>query len=53
MTGAAAVHEAEARLQAILKAVVVGGRTQDPASLPGGGAVVERVHHHRRAGAAV
>jgi len=36
MTGAAAVHEAEARLQAILKAVVVGGRTQDPASLPGG-----------------
>jgi PBSX family phage portal protein len=32
----AAAHEAEARLQTILKAVVVGGRTQDPASRPGG-----------------
>jgi len=32
----AAVHEAEARLQTILKAVVVGAKTQDPASRPGG-----------------
>jgi len=33
---AAAPHEADARVQAILKAVVVGARVQDPASLPGG-----------------
>jgi len=32
----AVVHEAEARLQTILKAVVVGAKTQDPASRPGG-----------------
>jgi len=32
----AAVHEAEARLQTILKAVVVSAKTQDPASRPGG-----------------
>ena len=32
----AAAREAERRLQAILKAVVVGARTQDPASRPGG-----------------
>ena len=36
MTGANAVYKAEERLQAILQAVVVGGLTQDPASLPGG-----------------
>ncbi len=29
-------HQAEERLQSILKAVVVGADTQDPASLPGG-----------------
>jgi len=33
---AAAVHKAEARLQTILKAVVVSAKTQDPASRPGG-----------------
>jgi hypothetical protein len=32
----AAVHQAEARLQTILKAVMVGARAQDPASRPGG-----------------
>lgn len=31
-----AVHEAEQRLQTILKAVVVGARVQDPASRPAG-----------------
>ena len=36
MSDTAAVHEAEARLQTILKAVVVGAKTQDPASRPGG-----------------
>ena len=36
MNDTAAVHEAEARLQTILKAVVVGAKTQDPASRPGG-----------------
>ncbi len=36
MTEPAAAREAERRLQAILKAVVVGARTQDPASRPGG-----------------
>jgi len=36
MTEAACVHEAEARLQTILKAVVVGARAGDPASRPGG-----------------
>ncbi len=36
MTEAARVHEAEARLQTILKAVVVGARAGDPASRPGG-----------------
>ncbi|HPM53157.1 MAG TPA: hypothetical protein PK282_13085, partial [Rhodoglobus sp.] len=36
MSDTAAVHEAEARLQTILKAVVVGAQTQDPASRPGG-----------------
>ena len=35
MTGADSVYKAEERLQAILKVVVVGGLTQDPASLPG------------------
>jgi len=33
---AAAAHQAEARLQTILKAVVVSAKTQDPASRPGG-----------------
>jgi len=33
---AAVAHEVDARLQTILKAVVVGARTQDPASRPGG-----------------
>ncbi|MCL2726706.1 MAG: phage portal protein, partial [Polyangiaceae bacterium] len=32
MTTPAAVHNAEERLQTILKAVVVGARVQDPAS---------------------
>jgi len=36
VSATAAVHEAEARLQTILKAVVVGAKTQDPASRPGG-----------------
>ena len=36
MSETAVVHEAEARLQTILKAVVVGAKTQDPASRPGG-----------------
>ena len=36
MSDTAAVHEAEARLQTILKAVVVSAKTQDPASRPGG-----------------
>lgn len=36
MTEAARVHQAEERLQAILKAVVVGARAGDPASRPGG-----------------
>ncbi|MCA9633105.1 MAG: phage portal protein [Myxococcales bacterium] len=36
MTEAARVHEAEERLQTILKAVVVGARAGDPASRPGG-----------------
>ncbi|MFZ5787446.1 MAG: phage portal protein [Acidobacteriota bacterium] len=36
MSDTAVVHEAEARLQTILKAVVVGAKTQDPASRPGG-----------------
>ncbi len=36
MTEAARVHEADARLQTILKAVVVGSRAADPASRPGG-----------------
>ena len=36
MTEPVAAREAERRLQAILKAVVVGARTQDPASRPGG-----------------
>ncbi|MCA9557953.1 MAG: phage portal protein [Myxococcales bacterium] len=36
MSEAAAAHEADARLQTILKAVVVGARTEDPASRPGG-----------------
>ena len=36
MTEHAAAREAEQRLQAILKAMVVGARTQDPASRPGG-----------------
>jgi len=33
---AAAAHQADARLQTILKAVVVGARAQDPTSRPGG-----------------
>ena len=36
MSEAAVAHEVDARLQTILKAVVVGARTQDPASRPGG-----------------
>ena len=36
MTEAARVHQAEERLQTILKAVVVGARAGDPASRPGG-----------------
>ncbi|MCL2726684.1 MAG: phage portal protein, partial [Polyangiaceae bacterium] len=36
MTTPAAVHDAEERLQTILKAVVVGARVQDPASRPAG-----------------
>lgn len=36
MSEAAAAHQADARLQTILKAVVVGARAQDPASRPGG-----------------
>ena len=36
MSEAAAAHEADARLQTILKAVVVSAKTQDPASRPGG-----------------
>ena len=36
MSDTAAVHEAEARLQTILKAVVVSAKTQDQASRPGG-----------------
>jgi len=36
VTEAARVHEAEERLQTILKAVVVGARAGDPASRPGG-----------------
>jgi len=36
LSEAAAAREAEARLQTILKAVVVGAKTQDPASRPGG-----------------
>nr|WP_328707262.1 phage portal protein [Citreicoccus inhibens] len=36
MTGPADVHQAEERLQAILKAVVVGARVDEPASRPGG-----------------
>src|SRR5690606_42111650 len=36
MTEAARVHQAEERLQTILKAVVVGARAGDPASSPGG-----------------
>ena len=36
MTDESAVYKAEQSLQAILKAVVLGGQTQDPASLPGG-----------------
>ncbi len=36
MSEATAVLEAEERLQTILKAVVVGTKTQDPASRPGG-----------------
>ncbi len=36
MTTAAAIHEADASLQTILKAVVVGSRVQDPSSRPGG-----------------
>ena len=36
MTEAARVHETDARLQTILKAVVVGSRAADPASRPGG-----------------
>jgi len=35
-TDTRAIHRAEQRLQTILKAVVVGGRPQDPASRPGG-----------------
>jgi len=33
---AAAAHQADSRLQTILKAVVVGARAQDPSSRPGG-----------------
>ena len=36
MSEAAAAYQADARLQTILKAVVVGARAQDPASRPGG-----------------
>ncbi len=36
MTEAARVHQAEERLQTILKAVVVGARAGDPVSRPGG-----------------
>ena len=36
MTDEAAAHAADARLQTILKAVVVSAKTQDPASRPGG-----------------
>lgn len=36
MSDAAAAYDAEARLQTILKAVVVSAKTQDPASRPGG-----------------
>ncbi|MBK8009809.1 MAG: phage portal protein [Deltaproteobacteria bacterium] len=36
MTEAVRVHQAEERLQTILKAVVVGARSGDPASRPGG-----------------
>ena len=36
MSDEAAAHVVEERLQTILKAVVVGARTQDPASRPGG-----------------
>lgn len=36
MSTVEAAHQAESRLQTILKAVVVSARTQDPASRPGG-----------------
>ncbi|RJS14230.1 phage portal protein [Corallococcus sp. H22C18031201] len=36
VTGPAEVHQAEERLQSILKAVVVGARVDEPASRPGG-----------------
>jgi len=36
VTEAARVHEAEERVQTILKAVIVGARSGDPASRPGG-----------------
>lgn len=36
MSEAIAAHEVEERLQTILKAVVVGAKTRDPASRPGG-----------------
>ena len=36
MTSSDAIHDAERRLQTILKAVVVGSQVQDPTSRPGG-----------------